>query len=86
MLPPAMSKYADSKEVYTPLMMVASLFTQQSPSPRLLPTIGHILEQTMLIAKRRGLLLADGKQAAIPSVPSLTKTTEKLAVTSKNDL
>jgi hypothetical protein len=46
--------------------MVVSLFMQQSPSPRLLPTIGHILEQTILIAKRRGLLLADSKQQQFP--------------------
>lgn len=66
MLPPATGKYTDSKQVYTPLRMVVSLFMQQSPSPRLLPTIGHILEQTILIAKRRGLLLADSKQQQFP--------------------
>lgn len=73
MLPPVTGKHTDSKEVYTPLMMVASLFLRQSPSPRLLPTVGHILEQAMLIAKKRGLLLADGKQQQFPLLlPSLT--------------
>ncbi len=86
MLPPAMGKYVDSKEVDTPLTMVASLFMQQSPSPRLLPTIGHILEQAILLAKKRGLLLADGKQAAISSPPTLTKTTGKMAVAPKISL
>jgi hypothetical protein len=86
MLPPAMGKYTDSKEVDTPLTMVASLLTQQSPSPRLLPTIGHILEQTIQLAKKRGLLLADGKQAVISPPPSLTKTTGKIAVAPKTNL
>lgn len=65
LLPPAMGKH-DSKDVYTPLVMVASLFMRQPPSPRVLPTIGHILEQTMLIARKRGLLLTDGKQQQLP--------------------
>jgi hypothetical protein len=65
LLPPAMGKH-DSKDVYTPLVMVASLFMRQPPSPRVLPTIGHILEQTMLIAKKRGLLLTDVKQQQLP--------------------
>jgi hypothetical protein len=86
MLPPAMGKYTDSKEVYTPLTMAASLFTQQSPSLRLLPTIGHVLEQSILLAKKRGLLLPDGKQTAIPLPPSLVKTTRRLALESKKNL
>jgi hypothetical protein len=80
-LPPATGKYTDSKEVYTPLMMVASLFMRQSPSPRLLPTIGHILEQTILIAKKRGLLLIDSKQQQfsllIPS-PTLQENSQQV--------
>ena len=65
LLLPVVGKHNDNKEVSAPLMMVVSLFMQQSPSLRLLPTIGHILEQTVLIAKKRGLLL-DRKQQQFP--------------------
>src|SRR5437879_2744798 len=61
LLPPVPSTQTDSQKIYTPLVMVASLFMQQPPVPRLLPTIGHILEQTVLIAKKHGLLLTNGQ-------------------------
>jgi hypothetical protein len=84
MLPPAMGQYSERKKVYTPLTMVASLFMQQSPSPRLLPTIGHILEQTIMIAKKRGLLLTDGKQQAAGEMTALlARNTEKTAAVPK---
>jgi len=60
LLPPVPSTRTDSQKIYTPLVMVASLFMQQPPVPRLLPTIGHILEQTVLIAKKHGLLFTNG--------------------------
>ena len=84
MLPPAMGQYSERKKVYTPLTMVASLFMQQSPSPRLLPTIGHILEQAIMIAKKRGLLLTDGKQQAAGEMTALlARNTGKTAAVPK---
>ena len=61
LLPPVISQQTDSKKLYTPLIMVASLFMQQTPAPRLLPTVGHILEQAVLVAKKRGLLGSSGQ-------------------------
>jgi hypothetical protein len=61
LLPPVTSQQTDNKKVYTPLIMVASLFMQQAPAPRLLPTVGHILEQAVLVAKKRGLLVSSGQ-------------------------
>jgi hypothetical protein len=60
LLPPVISQQTDSKKLYTPLIMIASLFMQQTPAPRLLPTVGHILEQAVLVAKKRGLLVSSG--------------------------
>jgi hypothetical protein len=41
--------------------MVVSLFTQQAFNPNLLPTISHILEDALSIAKNRRLLLSPVK-------------------------
>ena len=61
LLPPVTSQQTGSKKLHTPLIMVVSLFMHQTPAPRLLPTVGHILEQTVLIAKKRGLLVSSGQ-------------------------
>ena len=49
----------------TPFTLSVSLFLQQAPSPHLLPTIEHILEQSLFIARNRGLL-CHGENALCP--------------------
>jgi len=56
LLPPLMSGDLSHEAIPTPLTMVVSLFTQQVLNPNLLPTIKHILEYALSIAKNRGLL------------------------------
>ncbi len=56
LLPPLMSNDLSHEAIPTPLAMVVSLFTQQVLNPTLLPTIKHILEHALSIAKNRGLL------------------------------
>jgi hypothetical protein len=57
LLPALMSNDLSHEAVPTPLTMAVSLFTQQVFNPNLLPTIKHILEHALSIAKNRGLLL-----------------------------
>ncbi len=56
LLPPLMSTDPTQGAISTPLSMVVSLFSQQSPHPNLLPTIKRILEHALSIAKNRGLI------------------------------
>jgi len=56
LLPPLMNNDFTHEAIPTPLTMVISLFTQQVFDPNLLPTIKHILEHALSIAKNRGLL------------------------------
>lgn len=49
----------DSEKIALPMTMVISLFLRQPFNPRLLPTIGHIAEQVVPIARNRGLLLSE---------------------------
>jgi hypothetical protein len=57
LLPLMMSKDLSHEAIPTPLTMAVSLFTQRVLNPELLPTIKHILEHALSIAKNRGLLL-----------------------------
>jgi hypothetical protein len=61
LLPPLMNSNPSDEAIPTPLTMVVSLFTQQAFNPNLLPTISHILEDALSIAKNRGLLLSPVK-------------------------
>lgn len=56
LLPPPMSTEPSDRAIPTPLTMVISLFTEQALDPNLLPTISHILEHALAIARNRGLL------------------------------
>lgn len=56
LLPPPMSTDSSDRAIPTPLTMVISLFTEQELNPNLLPTISHILEHALSIARNRGLL------------------------------
>lgn len=56
LLPPPMSTDSSDRAIPTPLTMVISLFTEQELNPNLLPTIRHILEHALSIARNRGLL------------------------------
>ncbi len=56
LLPPPMSTDPSDRAIPTPLTMVISLFTEQELNPNLLPTISHILEHALSIARNRGLL------------------------------
>ncbi len=56
LLPPT-SNDTSLGTIPTPLAMIASLFTHQSPNANLLATVTRILEYALSIAKNRGLLL-----------------------------
>jgi hypothetical protein len=56
LLPPVMSNEVSQGAVPTPLNIAVSLFTQHSPHPQLLPSIKRVLEQSLSIARNRGLL------------------------------
>ncbi len=58
LLPPTNKDISTSKTA-TPLTMLVSVFLQQAPSQRLMPTVSHILEQAIPIARNRGLLMLD---------------------------
>ena len=55
LLAPANNDFSHEK-VATPLTMAVTTFSQNAPSPRLLPTISHILEHALAIARSHGLL------------------------------
>ena len=55
LLAPANNDFSREK-VATPLTMAITIFSQRTPSSRLLPTISHILEHTLAIARSHGLL------------------------------
>ncbi|HWS84052.1 MAG TPA: hypothetical protein VN207_07305 [Ktedonobacteraceae bacterium] len=56
LLPPLMSSDPTHGAIPTPLSMVVSLFTQQTPHPHLMSTIKRIMEHALSIAKNRGLI------------------------------
>jgi hypothetical protein len=56
LLPPLMNNNPTGEIIPTPLTMAVSLFTSHALNPNLLPTINHILEHALSIAKNRGLL------------------------------
>jgi hypothetical protein len=62
LLAPAHNDFSCEK-VATPLTLAVTIFSQHTPSARLLPTISHILDHALAIAKSHGLL------AISPHVP-----------------
>jgi hypothetical protein len=56
LLLPVLSDHPFSKKTPTPLTLLVSLFLEQPPGRRLLPTVGYTLEQVIYIAKNRRLL------------------------------
>ena len=56
LLPPARNTFSYEK-IATPLTLAVSIFSQHTPSSRLLPTLSHILEHVLPIAKQHGLLM-----------------------------
>jgi hypothetical protein len=71
LLPPARDTSSYEK-VATPLSLGITVFLQHSPSSRLLPTLAHILDHVLPIAKSRGLL-----KITPPTQPSLQLTTSQ---------
>jgi hypothetical protein len=67
---PSANSDAHSEKVLAPLTMIVSLFLQQPPNPRLLPTVGHILEQVIPIARNRGLLFSEDTLATSKQISS----------------
>ena len=57
LLLPPFNKDNAAEKVPTPLIMAVLLFFQSIPSTQLLPTIGTLLKQALLVAGQRGLLL-----------------------------
>jgi hypothetical protein len=55
LLAPANNDFSCEK-VATPLTLAVTIFSQHTPSSRLLPTISHILEHALAIARSHGLL------------------------------
>jgi hypothetical protein len=55
LLAPANNDFSCEK-VATPLTLAVTVFSQHTPSSRLLPTISHILEHVLAVAKSHGLL------------------------------
>jgi hypothetical protein len=55
LLPPTKNTFL-YEQVPTPLTLAVSAFSQHTPSSRLLPTLSHILEHGLSIARRHGLL------------------------------
>ncbi len=62
LLPPAKNDFSNGKAA-TPLAITVSLFLQNMPSPRLMPTLSSILEQIIPIAKSHRLLLTTDSPA-----------------------
>lgn len=84
--PPRMS--TSGRKIATPLAIGLLLFFQQIPQPDVLPVVGDILEQVLVIASSRGLLTSDSRfrptlqpeAVSRPQVqPSLTATYELIA-------
>jgi hypothetical protein len=71
LLPPARDTSSYEK-VATPLSLGITIFLQHSPSSRLLPTLAHILDHVLPIAKSRGLL-----KITPPTQPALQLTTSQ---------
>jgi hypothetical protein len=69
---PPLGQTVQSLDQAPPLFMIASFFTREPPTPRLLPTIGHVLEQAVMIAKKHGLLLVEGQQLSPSLHPAPT--------------
>lgn len=57
---------------HLPTHTLVSFFTRHLPNPRLIPTIGYITEQTIGLARNRGLLMEE-KQVLLPSSPLIKK-------------
>lgn len=55
LLPPTRNTFPYEK-IATPLTLEVSVFSQHTPSSRLLPTLSHILEHVLPIARKHGLL------------------------------
>jgi hypothetical protein len=55
LLAPAYNDFSCEK-VATPLTLAVTVFSQHTPSARLLPTISHILDHALAIARSHGLL------------------------------
>lgn len=55
LLPPTRDM-SSSEKVATPLTLGVTVFLQHAPSSRLLPTLAHLLDHTLPIARSRGLL------------------------------
>jgi hypothetical protein len=71
LLPPTTNNSAHEK-IATPLTLGLSVFMQHPPSSRLLPTLAHLLDHTLPIAKSRGLLTLPP-----PRQPGLLLTTSQ---------
>ncbi|BCL82809.1 hypothetical protein ccbrp13_52740 [Ktedonobacteria bacterium brp13] len=67
---PPMNNDATSEQIPTPVNMLIALFTAQNPVPRLIPTLGNIMEQTITLARKRNLLYPAELHPASIQLPS----------------
>ncbi len=80
LLPPTKNSVSYEK-VATPLTLGLTVFLQHPPSSRLLPTLSHLLDHTLPIASRQGLLaITPAQQPELP-LTSGKNTTQRSAST-----
>jgi hypothetical protein len=67
-----------TQRVMTPLKMAVPLFFQQKPQPRAITTLSYILEQSVSIAKSRGLLVPSTDPATTGHLPTFSAGDQSL--------
>lgn len=77
LIPPMNNEKAPDK-ISTPLHLLVSFFSQQSPNPRIIPTIGHIMEHATGLARNQGLFLPTNTAGLqiVPKVKAITPLME----------